>query len=331
MTADMRDDPKASGRSAPLVLIPEIIHPDGVALLREAGCEPVEGWLSGPAAARAALKEAEAVIVRTAPFGAEMIAAAPRLRVISKHGVGCDNIDVAAARARGIAVAVTAAANAPSVAEHAMALMLAAARNLGRLGAAARGDFARRGRDRVVDLAGRRLLIVGYGRIGRRLARLAAAFGMEVTAFDPAATAEADGEANGVRMVASLAEGLRGAEVLSVHVPLAPQTRHLIDEAALRLLAPGAIVVNCARGGVVDDAALARLAAEGHVGGVASDVFETEPPAPDDPLLAIEGAILTPHAAAMSEEAKRAMAVGAARNALDGLAGRLDEAMIFRG
>lgn len=309
-----------------VVVIPEVIHDEGIAMLRAAGHEPVARWLDGAEAARAALGRAEAVIVRTEPFGAAMIEAAPHLRLISKHGVGCDNIDLAAAQARGIAVTVTAGANAQSVAEHAMALMLASARNLGRLGAAARGDFAARGRWRIVDLAGRRLLILGYGRIGRRVARMAAAFGMEVTAFSPGAAG--DGAA---RLVASLEEGLAGADVLSIHAPLTDRSRNLIDEAALRRLAPGAIVVNTARGGIVDDAALARLVAEGHIGGVASDVFREEPPGPDDPLFGVEGAILTPHAGALSEDAKQEMARRAARNVIDGLAGRLDPAELFGG
>lgn len=308
------------------VLVPEIIHDEGVALLREAGHAAVEGWLAPAKTNREALARADAVIVRTAPFDADMIAAAPDLKIISKHGVGCDNIDVAAARARGVEVSVTAAANAPSVAEHTMALMLAAARNLHRLGEVARRDFSQRGRHRMVDLAGLRLLIVGYGRIGRRVGDLAAAFGMEVTAFDPGPGSPSD-----ARMVATLEEGLAGADILTVHAPLTEATRGLIDEAALKRLAPGAIVVNCARGGVVDDAALARLVADGHIGAVASDVFAEEPPGADDPLLFIEGAILTPHAAALSEDVKRAMAISAARNAIDGMAGRLDEAMIYRG
>ena len=309
-----------------LVIVPEIIHEDGVAVLVDAGHEVVRGWIDGEAAILAALPDAAAALVRTAPFGAELIGAAPGLKVIAKHGVGCDNIDVAFARAQGCEVAITADANAGSVAEHTMALLLAAAKNLHRQGRVVREDYSRRGQDRIVDIAGRRLAVVGYGRIGRRVAALAKALGMEVVVWDPIVTAR---EVDGHEAAAALDEALTGAGAITVHTPLLETTRNLIDARRLALLAPGALVVNCARGGVVDETALAAAAASGHVGGVASDVFVEEPITPDNPLLTIEGAILTPHTAALSEGSKRAMAVRAAQNVVDALAGRLDPAMIY--
>lgn len=311
-----------------LVVVPEVIHDDGLALLAGAGHEVVKGWEAGDAAIRAALPAAAAALVRTAPFGADLIGLGPNLKVIAKHGVGVDNIDVVFARSRGCEVVITADANAGSVAEHTMALLLAAAKNLDRMGRVVREDYSRRGQDRIVDLAGRRLAIVGYGRIGRRVAPLARAFGMEVVLWDPILDV---GDVDGFRAYPSLEDALTGAGAVTVHVPLMETTRNLLDERRLRRLAPGALVVNAARGGVVDEAALARLAAEGHIGGVASDVFTEEPIRPDNPLLTIEGAVLTPHTAAISEGGKRAMALSAAENVIDGIAGRLNPAMIFAG
>lgn len=311
------------------VVVLEEIHADGLALLASApGVETVEGWRLDRSALLAALAPAEAMLVRISRLDAEMIAAAPGLKVISKHGVGCDNIDLAAARAAGVPVTVTAGANDLSVAEHTLALMLAAAKRLPEMGAIVRGDYRKRGAILGADLAGRRVLILGYGRIGRRVAPLCRAFGMGVTLFDPALTGRA--EADGYPVAASLAEGLTGADVLTIHVPSDAATRGLIGADELRQMAPGAIVVNCARGGIVDEAAVAALSAEGHLGGVAFDVFSEEPIRPDNPLLSIPGAVLTPHTGAMSVEAMRRMGVQSAQNVLDGLVGRIDPAALFR-
>lgn len=315
--------------SLPLILVLEEIHEAGLDRLAAAPVEMAAGWRLAPEALAAALARAEGLVVRTSPLTAEMIRAAPGLKVISKHGVGCDNIATDAARAAGVPVTVTADANAQSVAEHTLALLLAAAKRLMRADEAVRRDYGWRGSALSADLDGRRILIAGYGRIGSRVAPLCAAFGMDVTIWDPILpeTPEIDGYVR----APSLAAGLAGAGALSVHVPLTAETRNLIDRAALLRLAPGALVVNCARGGVVDEAALAALAADGHVGGVGSDVFTEEPTQPDNPLLRIAGAALSPHTAAMSEAGMRRMSTRAAENALDGVLRRVREDMLFAG
>ncbi|MEM7524437.1 MAG: NAD(P)-dependent oxidoreductase [Pseudomonadota bacterium] len=312
------------------VVVLEEIHSDGLARLSEApGVEVVEGWRLSREALFQALGGAAAILVRFAPLGADMIAAAPGLQIISKHGVGCDNIDTAAARAAGAEVTVTADANAQSVAEHTLALLLAAAKRLPMAAEVVRMDYGRRREMLSLDLSGRRILLVGYGRIGRRVAPLCAAFGMKVVIFD---RSRADaGEIDGYEAAPTLAEGLTGAGALSLHAPLTAATRALIDRDALLRLAPGAIVVNSSRGGLVDEAALAALAQEGHIAGVAFDVYEEEPIRPGNPLLKLPGAVLTPHTAAMSEAGMRRMAVGAAANILDAFAGLLDPAMRFKG
>ncbi|MCC6304919.1 MAG: hypothetical protein IT545_06960 [Rhodobacteraceae bacterium] len=281
---------------------------DEAALARLAGHEVVRGWELPAAAAAPALAAAAAVIVRTAPLGAAALATAPGLRVIAKHGVGVDNIPLAVARDRGIWVANTPGANSQSVAEHTLMLILALARGLAAGGGA-------------VELAGRRALVVGYGRVGRRVAGLAAALGLRVQVLAPGlappVTAEGHAVAPGLRP--ALAE----ADVLTLHCPLTAATRGMIGAAELALLPPGAFVVNTARGGLVDEEALAAAALAGRLGGIGLDVFASEPLAPASPLRRVANAVLTPHLGATSAEAFRRMGEEAVRNVLDALAGRL--------
>ena len=176
---------------------------------------------------------------------------------------------------------------------------------------------------RVVDLAGRRLLVVGYGEIGRRLAAGAAALGMQVTVQSRSLSGEVTPE--GYRVARDLRAALPQADVVSLHLPLTPQTRCLLGPEELALLPPGAFVINTGRGGLIDEAAL--LAAR-HLGGFALDVVEDEPIRPDNPLLAAPQGIVTPHSAALSDAAFRRMGMMAAQNVLDALAGRLDPAVI---
>ena len=302
--------------------VTEPIHPDALARLDAAGLSVSRGWeMADPASG---LAEARAWLVRTAPLTVAMLGKAPRLAVISKHGVGVDNIPVAAALARGIAVTNTPGANAHAVAEHTMMMMLALARRAVPLDASARAGFAG-ARDIVpVDLEGRRLLVAGFGVIGRRAAQLATAFGMEVTLWHRRLSAEE----TGYPVVRALDAALPQADVLSLHLPLNDGTRGLIGARELALLPEGAIVLNTGRGGVVDEAALA--AAAPRLGGIGLDVFETEPPPRDHPLFCVPNALFSPHAAALSPRAYRQMGMMAAQNAIDALAGRLPAERMLR-
>lgn len=295
------------------VLLTEPVHPDVEILLREAGCEVVRGLPPS---------EAEAVIVRVQKIGAAEMAGG-RLKHIAKHGVGVDNIDLAAAREAGIRVTNTPGANSASVAEHALALMFALAKALPEMERAARAGATGHGRARIVDLEGRRLLVVGFGASGRRLAALAAAVGMRVTVLSRSLTGSVTPE--GYRVARDLGAALAGAEVLSLHCPLTEATRGMIGAAELAALPPGAFVVNTARGGLIDEAALAGAS---HLGGVALDVTEEEPISVSNPLLSLPNCILTPHTAAQSEGALRRMGLMAAQNVLDVLAGRADPAHV---
>lgn len=263
----------------------------------------------------------EALIIRDAPLPAAVLEAAPLLKVVSRHGVGYDNIPIDYCTRRGLPVTVVGDVNAASVAEHALFLMLAVAKWGVRLDRAVRaGDFAARGRLTAVELRGRVLLVVGFGWVGREVARRAAAFGMEVIVYDPLAERGRD---PGVRFADDLEEALAEAQVVTLHLPLGPDTRHLIGARELAAMRAGAILVNTARGGIVDEAALIAALDRGHLLGAGLDTFETEPLPTSHPLARRDDVVLSPHSAALTDEALVAMGVAAVRNALAGIDGSL--------
>jgi phosphoglycerate dehydrogenase-like enzyme len=234
------------------------------------------------------------LVVGVDPVTRRVLEAGP-LRVVVKFGTGTDNIDLAAAEELGVKVSSTPAANALSVAELTIALLLALARHIAlhdRL-ARARSWERRAG----IELAGKRLGIVGYGAVGKEVARIAGALGMDVVAHDPFLQ-EADVE------LVDLATLLGSVDAISLHVPLSESTRDLIDAEALDRMRPGALLVNTARGGIVDEQALADALRSGRLAGAAVDVFAEEPPW-DSPLVALDNVVLSPHAGAATAEAAR--------------------------
>jgi D-3-phosphoglycerate dehydrogenase len=284
------------------VIVTEPIHPAPLARLREAA--EVLTW-DDPRAAD--WSRADAVIVRAAPVTREKIMTAPRLKAIGKHGVGVNAIDVGAARERGIAVVYTPTANVNSVAELIVALTLALARKLPANMAAISAGATRLAPPELtgLELGGKTLGLVGLGRIARRTAEIARqGFGMEVVGYDPFVPSEAFAQTGIVRH-GELASLIRAADVISVSVPYTPQTRGLIGAAELALCRPGALLINTARGGVVDETALAEALRAGPLGGAACDVFETEPPPPDHPLLRLPNFVGTLHVGASTDAALR--------------------------
>ena len=272
------------------------------------------------------VEDADAITVRTAEISKQVLAAAPRLKVISRHGVGYDNIPVNECTARGIPVTIVGSVNAVSVAEHTFYLMLAAARAGIELDAAVRrGDFRIRERVTGVELNGRNLLIIGFGRIGKQVATRARVFGMKVSVFDPYYQGDLPTD---VRVVTSLETGLREANVVTLHTPLTEETRGILGAHELSLLPKGAIVVNASRGGVIDEVALLAAVKSRHLHGAGLDTFEAEPLPADSPLFAEPRIVLSPHAAAMTETSLSAMAVMTARNALAALDGTLDPDLV---
>ena len=268
-------------------------------------------------------ERADAIITRTSPVAAADIARARRLKVIGKHGVGVDNIALDAARARGIPVVNTPGANADGVAELVLAMALAAARHLVAADRALRaGNLAPASLPPGRELAGRRLGVAGFGQVGRRVADLfARALRMPVMAYDPALPAEAI-RAAGATPAGSIDELVAASDVLSLHLPLTAATRGLIGARELALMPEGAILINTARGGIVDEAALAAALRRGRPAAAASDVFVTEPPPPDHPLLLLPNFIATPHLGAATAELLDRVGLLVVEQVLEVLAGK---------
>jgi D-3-phosphoglycerate dehydrogenase len=256
----------------------------------------------------------EAVIVRQLPFGAEAIEAAPRLKVISRHGVGYDGVDLEAATKRGIPVLIAPAANAVSVAEFTIGLMLAASRAVPRHDAAVRSGAWDRSHVGM-QMSGRTIGLVGLGTIGRIVARAAAGLGMRVIAYDPFVRTPPGGPV-AIEMVDSLDALLPQSNVLSLHCPLTDETRNLIGAAQLARLPKGAILVNAARGAVVDDLALAEALRSGHLSAAALDTFPKEPLPEGHPFLALPNIVMTPHMGGSTDAALDSVALIAVEHAL---------------
>ena len=274
----------------------------------------------------AAVAGADALIVRSATRAdAEVIAAGAKLKVIGRAGIGVDNIDRVAAAARGIVVVNAPMANATATAEHTLAMMLAACRQIPAAHASVAAGEWRRADFVGVELSGRTLGVVGFGRIGRMVAERARAFGMRIVAYDPYVTAEA-GAAAGATMLA-LDALLSQADVITLHTIASPETYHLIDEAAIARMKPGAILVNCARGTLVDAAALARGLARGALRAAAVDVYEAEPPV-GNPLIGLPGVVHVPHLGASTEEAQRAVSTDVVASVLAVLRGQPAEGVV---
>jgi D-3-phosphoglycerate dehydrogenase len=272
--------------------------------------------------------DADALIVRTAAVGAATIAAARRLKVVARYGVGVDNIDVAALSARGIPLATVGDANAVPVAEHAFALLLAVAKRIPDLDRLLRaGGWSIRNSASTWELSGKTILLVGLGRVGRAMARRCLAFDMRVIAVDPAVSG-ATMDALGVERRGGLDEALAEADIVSLHLPLSADTRGLFGAGAFARMRQGAVLVNTARGGIVDEAALREALARNHLAAVALDVFAVEPPAPDDPLLADPRLIVAPHHAGLTRECVRRMSLVCAENVLAALDGRPDRRFV---
>jgi (S)-sulfolactate dehydrogenase len=248
--------------------------------------------------------DADALIVRNRTrVDGELVAAAERLRVVGRLGVGLDNIDLGACAARGIDVIPATGANALAVAEYVMGTAMALLRGAyASTAAVAAGEWPRASLSGGRELAGKTLGIVGFGSVGQQTARLGRAIGMSVIGFDAAILANAAVWAEQQTAPRRFDELLRDADVVSLHVPLTPATHNLIDAAKLALMKPDAILINTARGGVVDEAALAAALEADQIGGAALDVFETEPLPANSPLARCRNLILTPHIAGVTRE-----------------------------
>jgi len=266
--------------------------------------------------------EASGIGVRLAPITADLMASAPRLKVVAKHGVGYDNIDVAAATARRIVVVTTPKANAVSVAEHILSLMLCLANRICAANADLKAGRFKKREDYVgVELKGKTLGVVGLGRIGSETARKCkSGFGMNVVAYDPLLSAETF-ELTGYKRADTLGPLLEEADFVVLCVPLTSETTNMIGARELTWMKPSAFLVNTSRGGLVDEAALYTSLSEGRIAGAAMDAFVKEPPGPKTPLLTLDNFIATPHVAGATHEAMRRMATDLAEEIVRVLSG----------
>jgi D-3-phosphoglycerate dehydrogenase / 2-oxoglutarate reductase len=311
----------------PHVLIAGKLHPSGIALIGSAPgvtFDYVEEI--SEASYRPFLSGADALVIRTQPLTAPGIADAGALKIVSRHGVGYDAVDVTALNARKIPLCIVGDVNSAGVAEHAMMLILAASHRLIAADRAVRqGPWSWRNGLQTHEVRGKRLLILGFGRIGRHLAQMARAFGIEVWAHDPFIAPESWPDAT-VPRVADLDAALPLIDIISLHVPRTEAA--ILGARELALIKPGAIIVNAARGGLVDETALAEALRAGRVGAAGIEVFDAEPPAPDHPLFALDNVVLTPHNAALTAECAERMAIASVQNVLDFFQGRLDPNLI---
>jgi phosphoglycerate dehydrogenase-like enzyme len=314
-----------------MILLLESLHPEAEALLARAG---LLVRVTDPNVPPEELSTVRAILTRgRGRISAALIARCPALVVIARAGAGLDNLDTGAAARRGVPVIYAPGANTNTVAEHTLALMLDLARGITRgARAVAAGRWEERAHYRGNELAGLTLGIVGFGSIGRRVAALAEVFGMRVLVATHPARPGTSPAAAGPHASLPLRELLAAADVVTLHVPLTPATENLLGPAEFARMRPGALLVNTARGALIDMPALRAALASGALGGFAADVLDAEPPRPDDPLLAAENVVLTPHVASLTAQSYRALCLFTAENVVRVLHGEAPEPRsVFRG
>ncbi|MFH1338268.1 MAG: phosphoglycerate dehydrogenase [Candidatus Omnitrophota bacterium] len=304
------------------ILVSDKLSEEGLKILRDIKEFTVEVKTElRPEELREAVAVCDALIVRSATkVTQEIIKSARKLRVIGRAGVGLDNVDLNAATERGIVVMNAPAGNTISTCEHTMSMLLAAARNIPQANNSVKSGEWKRSKFMGVELYKKTLGIIGLGRIGTEVAKRALSFGMKVIAFDPYLSKDI-GEGLGVAMV-ELEELLKNSDFITVHTPLVENTQHMFSDKEFALMKEGARIINCSRGGIIDEEALARAIKQGKIAGACLDVFEHEPPNPDSEILRFENVIASPHLGASTEEAQVNVAVEIAECVRDYLLGR---------
>ena len=303
------------------VLIPEPVAQVGEQYLREKGYEIKQGAGITTEILKEEVIGCHAILARTARFPKEVLEAGKDLKVIARHGVGVDNIDVDAATRLGIQVTNAPESNTNSVAEHTIGLIIAIAKNLVQSDRELRGgNFGFRNQFEGIELEGKVLGIIGVGRIGRLVAAKAVAgLGMKAIGFDPYVNA---GQISGIEMLEAIEDVLKAADIVTLHAPATDETVGLIEKRELEMMKPTSYLINAARGGLVNESDLARALAGGVIAGAALDVFAEEPPDALDSLFQAQNVIVSPHSAALTREAKERMALHAAQGIHEVLSGK---------
>lgn len=304
------------------VLVSDALSEEGLKVFRESKELTVDVKTDlKPDALKEIIKDYDALVVRSATkVTNEIIQAAKKLKVIGRAGVGLDNVDLEAATQKGIIVMNTPAGNTISTAEHTFSMILSLSRNIPQANASTKKGEWKRSKFMGVEVYGKTLGIVGFGRIGSEVAKRALSFGMKILAYDPFLSAEV-AESIGVE-IAELKKVLQEADYITVHTPLTDETRHMISDKEFALMKKGVRIINCARGGIIDEAALAKALKELKVAGAAMDVFEKEPLTAENELLKMDNVIITPHLGASTEEAQINVAIEVAEIVRDALLGR---------
>jgi D-3-phosphoglycerate dehydrogenase len=306
------------------------LHPEALARLRaEPGVKVTVLSEVTPATLAEPMQDAEAIIVRATRIDDAFLSKAPALRIVARHGVGYDAVDVPALTARGIPLTVTPEANAVSVAEHAMMLMLSIARQAqGYTANLRRGDWGSKDDLPCFDLAGKTVLVVGFGRIGARVAKRCAAFEMRVLVRDPNVPRNTI-RGLGYEPVKELGEGLEQADIVTLHLPSNETTRGLVDAQFLARMKPGAVLINTARGTLVQEEALLAALRSRHLAAAGLDVFHQEPVDPANPLLQLPNVVITPHVAAATDMGLRRMGMSCVDSILACFRGELDPDVVI--
>lgn len=304
------------------VLIPQDVAEEGKQYLRERGYEIKMGSGISEDILKSEVQDCSAILVRTAQLSAAVLKAGPELKAIGRHGVGYDNIDVATATELGIYVTYAPQANAQTVAEYTLGMIIALAHNFVRSDRATRaGDWEIRNRVPGIDLEGKTLGIVGYGKIGSRVARKAiAALDMKVLAYDPFVAA--DQMPDGARLTTDWETVFKESDFISLHLPSNEKTKGIVGKNEFSLMKQSAFLINAARGDILNEKELVEALKQGRIAGAGLDVFEKEPPDHTNELFSLENVVVTPHNAALTTECMRRMALHAAMGIDDVMSGK---------
>ena len=314
------------------VLIIKNIHNSGVQLLKgrkDFSYEVVENleinFLKNK------LKDCDAVSLRTFQFNKELIEAAKKLKIISRHGVGYDNVDIEAVKQKNITLAITAKANADSVAEHVFFMMLSISRGVSIYDECVRGgNFSKRSDLQLTkELWNKNILIAGFGRTGRNLIKKCIGFDMNIFVFDPYVHKKIIDDLGG-KKINDFAKVIKEMDYVSLHMPSTNETKNLIDLRILSTMKKSAIIINTSRGGIINEKDLNDALNRNMILGAGLDVFTKEPPEADNPLLENKKVFLSPHAATFTEECRERMGINTIQNIIDFFDGKLDKSMIIK-
>ena len=310
------------------VLVLGKIHDSGLAMLRDAGEIVVKELPEHSKDIFNDLSDADAIIVRMTKITREIVEAAPHLKIVARHGVGYEAVDINALTEFGVPLTITGDVNSVAVSEHTLSLMLSLAKQTVVYDQAVRmGNFSIRDGFDSTELSAKTILLIGFGRIGKATAVRAQGFGMRVIVADPFVSCE-NVEAKGYNYVNNFRDALEEADYVCIHVPKRPDTENLISAEELKVMKESAYVINVSRGGIVDESALFVALSEGWIAGAALDVFELEPPNLDNPLLKLKNIVVSPHCGAFTDECAQRMATACARAVLSAFDGNFDPQLV---